>query len=136
MPIDQQAMADIALRLIQDEGRAVQLLQINRTPANPAQEWRGSGAAPNTFVQATAAFMDPVSEKDLGRSDTRGPEDSVSRGIQIAFLAAAENPLVDYTLFDRLIDGALPDGLVYTMGKINLLKPGNIRLLWEIEVFR
>lgn len=137
MAIDQLRMAQVALKLIKAEGRAVQLLRINRTPADAEKPWRGSGANANIFTDATAAFMDPVSEKALGRSDTRGPEDSVVRGFQIAFLASAENPGVDYTLYDRLLDnGVFGTGLVYTMEVINLLAPGEIPLLWEIEVTR
>ena len=137
MAVDQLRMAQVALKLIKAEGRAVRLLKIDRTPADPNKPWRGSGANANTFTAATAAFMDPVSEKALGRSDTRGPEDSVVRGFQIAFLAAAENPGIDYTLYDRLLDdGLFGIPLVYTMVAINLLAPGGVPLLWEIEVSR
>lgn len=137
MAIDQLRMAQVALKLIKDEGRAVQLLRINRTPVDANKPWRGSGANANTSTSATAAFMDPVSEKALGRSDTRGPEDSVVRGFQIAFIAAAEIPGIDLTLYDRLLDdGLFGVPLAYTMVTINLLAPGGVPLLWEIEVSR
>lgn len=134
MAIDYAHMANVALQLLTDRGRGVELLRIERAPDNPSLPWRGSGAQVNLRTPVTAVFVDPVSEKDLGRRTMRGPEDSVVSGKQIAFIAASENPGVDFTTYDRLLD--TDTGLAYTLKEVNLLSPGGTPLLWAIEVER
>ena len=132
--------AQTALRLLQKHGRPVSLIKINRTAMDPNKPWRGSENIPDTTVTVTAVFMDPVSEKDLGRELRRGDEentDNITRGSQICFFAAWENldsagaPL-DLTNYDRMLD----HGVVYTLEEMHVLSPGTTKVMYEARVVR
>jgi len=132
MAINYTKAAATALKLLSANGRPVTLVKINRTPSDPNKPWEGSDNTPDTTVTATAVFVDPVSEKDLGRNLKRGPTDGITKGFQIAFISAAENPGVDLSEYDRMID----NGVVYTVDEIDVLKPGNTILMYEFRVRR
>ena len=127
--------AETVARRIAAKGRVVTMVKKNRSAADPNQPWRGSGLLPDTSVPATALFGDPVSEKDLGRELRRGDEentDNITRGLQVCFIAVAENPTEDLTTFDRMID----NGLVYTVSEMHVLSPGGVPLMYEFYVVR
>lgn len=140
MAVNYTRLAATALRLLQSYGREVTLVKKSRTPADPMMPWKGSDKRVDTTVIVTAAFMDPVSEKNLGREIRRGNEensDNLSRGNQSAFFSPQENldsngDPVDLLLFDRMLD----NGLVYTIDFIRVLKPGPIALLYQATVVR
>lgn len=132
MGINYTKAAEVARKLLVANGRAVTLVKINRQAADPNMPWLGAEGIPGTKVTVTAAFVDPVSEKDLGRNLKRGPNDSIMRGSQIGFISAQENPGVDLTKFDKMID----NGVVYTVDEIDLLKPGNVELMYSFRVRR
>ena len=141
MPISYEKAARTALRMLTENGRPVTLVKINRDPADPSLPWDGPGLKQHTTITAHAAFLDPVSEKDLGSMEKRGREgytDNITRGMKIGFIAAQENldangNPVDLRQFDRLID---TDGRAYTMDEIHLLSPGGTELIYEVRVVR
>jgi hypothetical protein len=128
-----------ALKLLTENGRQVQLVKLSTTPTNPNMPWYGSDEV--VTITATAAFIDPVSEKDLGSLEMLDPvgvdQTSVKSGEQIAFIAATENldangDPVDLTTFNRLID----HGLVYRMVQIHTLSPGGSPLMYQVRLAR
>ncbi|MHA1812691.1 MAG: hypothetical protein ACTSYX_04565 [Candidatus Thorarchaeota archaeon] len=140
MGINYTKAARTALRLLQANGRAVQLVKLNTSPLDDNKPWRGSQENLDTKITVTAVFIDPVSEKDLGSSEMLtnvGNETSVKHGFQIAFIAATENLDVDgnpedLSQYHRMIDG----GLVYRMTEIHTLSPGGSALMYEVKLER
>lgn len=140
MAINYVKAARTALRLLTDNGRSVQLVKLNTTPLDDNMPWRGSQENLDVVITATAAFVDPVSEKDLGTYEALtnvGNETSVKSGFQIAFIAALENldangDPEDLSQYHRLIDG----GLIYRMTEIHTLSPGGSPLMYEVRLER
>jgi hypothetical protein len=140
MAINYEKAARTALKLLTENGRPVQLVKLNTTPLDENMPWRGAQENLDVVLQATAVFVDPVSEKDLGSSEALtnvGNETSVKTGFQIAFIAALENldangVAEDLSQYNRLID----NGLVYRMTEIHTLSPGNTPLMYEVRLER
>lgn len=140
MAINYTKAARTALRLLTANGRPVQLVKLSTTPIDDNMPWRGAQENLDTKITATAAFVDPVSEKDLGSAEMLtnvGNDTSVKHGFQIAFIAATENldangDPVDLSQYNRLIDG----GLVYRMTEIHTLSPGGSPLMYEVRLER
>ncbi len=137
MAKDYSRTAATALRLLTKFGRSVQLVKLSTKAFDDNFPWKGSETLPDTTISVTAAFVDPVSEKDLGSAEIIQPETSVKMGVQIAFIAANENldsngDAVDLTEYHRMIDG----GLVYRMVEIHTLSPGGTPLMYEARLER
>lgn len=123
-----------AVNRIAKYGRTVTFVKKSRTPADPNRPWAGGNGSDET-VQFKCLFTDPVSEKALGTMFRRGDEentDNVTRGGQMCFVAAGENPTVDLTQYDRMLDG----GYSYTMEEMQVLSPGDTRILYLFRVVK
>lgn len=132
MAFDYTEMSDLALSMIGEFGRLVDIVKIEVVPTDTEKPWDGSTTSANTTTSATAVFVDPVSEKDLGREELADPDELGVRGSQIAFIAYAENPGIDFTTYNRILD----HGQTWKIEKANLLQPGGLALLWALEVIR
>lgn len=133
MAFNYEKAARTAYRLLTRNGRPVQLVKLSRAAADPNRPWRGSGLIPDEEkITATVVFVDPVSEKDLGRKEVVGPDTAFRSGTQIGFIAAKENPGVDLTKFNRMVD----HDLVWNIDEIHAFQPGKKILIYELRVSR
>jgi len=140
MAINYEKAARVALRLLTTNGRSVQLVKLSNLEHDPNMPWYGSQDIPDTTITVTAAFLDPVSEKDLGAAESLvnvGNETSVKQGFKIAFIAATENldangNPVDIATYHRMIDG----GFSYRMTEIHTLAPGGSAIMYEVRLER
>lgn len=122
--------ADLAVEMIAENGRAVKVRKLSRTPADPAKPWRGPAAtAPDGFefdVDAIAVIVD-WTEEEIEADQTR-------RDSQHLLIAAKPHvlgtPPVDLKTADALLD----EGRVYSLSKASLLKPGTTAILYEFQV--
>ena len=140
MARDYATAGNRAVTKMQRDGRVVQMVKINPQPFDPNKPWRGSEMLVDTKLNYHAVFVDPVSEKDLGRQLVRGDEentDNITRGMVTAFMAAFENldangNPVDLSSFDRMID----NNLVYTVKEMQILSPGPVPVLYLVYLER
>jgi hypothetical protein len=140
MAINYEKAARTALRLLTANGRAVQLVKLSNKAIDPNRPWYGSEELPDSTITVTAAFLDPVSEKDLGSAEMLtnvGNDSSIKAGSQIAFIAATENldvngNPIDILTYHRMIDG----GFTYRMVEIHKLSPGGATLMYEARLER
>jgi hypothetical protein len=141
MAIDQARMAQIALRLIEENGRDTVFVKFNRTPDDPAAPWQGSSATPATAAEgdrqpARAAFVPPQGAffgRSIGPFDPRRArsvdETSFERLDQVALIAAAGLPsTVDLETFDAVEDG----GRAWRIVNVETLKPADIPLVYAV----
>jgi hypothetical protein len=130
MAVDYIKMAALARTLIGANGRSVTLRQLVTTPANPAKPWRGStdpdgAGAATTTVQAIS--VPPGSVRELGlQIDSPALVQSSSS----IFIVAPPDPPQDLSVYTELID----DAKVYRIHRADELRPGEVTLLYFLEV--
>lgn len=129
--------AATAKRLVEANGRSVDLFKVNRTPADPTQPWRGVSGAPTvpeggitataivSFVPATGSGMGKL-VKDLTGS-------LVSAFDQVGLLASSSLPAgVNAEDFDSIRDG---DDL-WKIVQRGHLKPASTSVLYVLGLKR
>lgn len=136
MAVDYQKAAATALRLINENGRAVTLVKLGQVAADPAKPWRANPnnrVTPQAEQPATGVFV-PASGSALGFLSE--DNEMVKQSEQILLVAAAG--VVGYKVedFNEVVD---PDDAIDTRWRITgveLLKPGAVRILYAIGVKR
>lgn len=118
--------ADLAEELIAENGRPMTVRKLSRTPADPAKPWRGPAAtAPAGYefeVEAIGVVVD-WTEEEYEQDQTR-------RDSKRLLIAAKPHVTADLKSADSLLD----EGLVYSLSKANLLKPGTTAIMYEFQV--
>ncbi len=136
MAVDYQKAAQLALRLISENGRAVTLVKLGQTAADPAKPWRGNPDARNTpeASAATTGVFVPASGGGLGFIS----EDSelVKRSEQILLVAAESVSSYKIEDFNEVIDPEDAIDTRWRVTQVEMLKPAGIRLLYAIGVRR
>lgn len=129
MALDYANFQALAKRLIDENGRAIVLVQSSRTPANGAQPWRaptfpasGTGA---TEVTATGVFL-AYKESDI-------PGQLVKRGEKRCLVAVTDlAPLTDIRQFDAVRD--VDDDETWRILDAQLIHPGDTRILYDLRI--
>jgi len=130
--VDYTALQATARDLVNQAGRPVTFVQLEETPSDANEPWRGAvapRAAANLEVSGDAVAVPPSSATQLGFSSTN--EDFVQRAEQI-LIAVVDAGQPDIDEFDEVIDGA-------TRWKINAvekLQPAGTSLLFFVSVRR
>lgn len=136
MAVDYQKAAQLALRLISENGREVTLVKLGQAASDPAKPWRGNPDArttPEAEAIAPGVFV-PASGSGLGFFSE--DQELIKRSEQILLVAAESVSSYKLEDFNEVID---PEDIVNTRWRIELvrmLKPGAIRLLYAIGVKR
>lgn len=120
-------MAATAKRLIEKNGRTVTLVRLSRSALDTNKPWRGPDPDPDPAPAAITckAVIVPYEAKELEGSLIRN-------GDKRAFIADTSLPDHDLEKFDTLIDG----GDTYKIVSVALFNPGDVRLLYEIQLRR
>ena len=123
-------LAATAKRLVEKNGREVQLVKRNRTSSDPAQPWRGNDGALSVAqgaasLTAIGCFV-PASGSGLGRlvQDVTGR--LVTAFEQVGLIASDSVADADLSGFDYVVDGAV-QWKIEARGE---LRPANKSLLW------
>lgn len=125
--------AATAKRLIEKNGRLVQLLKANTAPDNPAEPWLGNSNAPSTGEggdsrDVKVAFV-PPSGSGLGRSVVQALSGNGKRLDEIGLIASASLPAgVNLEGFDRVRDGSD----IWQIVGMHHLKPADVSILFAI----
>jgi hypothetical protein len=123
--------ADLAVEMIAENGRAMKVRKLSRTPADPAKPWRGPAAtAPDGYefdLDVVAVVID-WTEAEYDQDQTR-------RDSQRLLIAAKPFATATPTPFDlKSADSLLDEGRVYSLSKGNLLKPGTTAILYDFQL--
>lgn len=136
--VDFAKSAALAKRLVEANGRTVELLRQNRTAADPSAPWRGPSFAAEPAagtggrsVEVLACFV-PVGGSGLGRSSIDEGTTVVRSAQQVALVAAPSAAGIDLSDFDVIRDGVD----VWKIIAIHELRPAGTSVLWSIEVTR
>lgn len=117
------ALAAVAKRLIDANGRSVTLIKHGSNPQNTEQPWRGQADYPVAQVTGIAAFV-PATQVDSKLGWKQGAD---------YFLFPASDDgghLLEF--FDELVDGNVHWRIVHA----DVVGPGATRVLYMIEVAR
>lgn len=133
--VDYVKLAGIAETLIADNGRDITLVKYNETPTDTDKPWRSSETSRTTGVEVTVkgVFVEDrgLRFSKLGLAFKQEEDDPIIvRGGQIFFVSANAAGANNLEEFDQLQDGST----VWQIVNVALLKPGETRLLYEIEV--
>jgi hypothetical protein len=135
---DFEKLAATAQRLVEKNGRAMQLIRHNRTAADPTKPWRGNVATPTTGaggdpgLDAIACFV-PASGSGLGRLFQQTAGTLAVAFEQIGLVASGSIADADLSTYDRVID---EDGTSWKIEVRGELKPGSKSLLWFLGLKR
>jgi hypothetical protein len=119
-----------ALKLTAKYGRAMTLVQLDASPANPAQPWKGNTdvrGEPLASLTVNGVFVEPESLERLGKQ--RQSNDFVKSAEQTVIV------IYDGSLgqFDELID---VDASRWTVHNVQELQPGDKIILHYLRVQR
>jgi len=132
MAVDYARMAEVARKLIADNGREIIIRKLQTTASDPNKPWRG-----NTNPDVSGAGLDPVtldavavppsSASDLGFKIMSPDLILNASNIYIAAPPESEADLSEHT---EVKDG----DRVYRITKLDVLRPANTTLLYFIMV--
>lgn len=136
MAVDYAKAAALALRLINENGRAITLVKLGQTPGDVNKPWRSNTTNRTVPEAEEAAFGVFVPPSGSGLGFMSEDSELVKTSEQILLVAAAG--VVGYKVedFNEVID---PEDAVNTRWRITgveLLKPGSTRILYAIGVKR
>jgi hypothetical protein len=126
-----QKIYDNALKLTAKYGRSITLVQLDATPSNVAQPWRGNTdvrGEPIASLSLIGVFVEPESLERLGKQ--RQSNDFVKSAEQVVIIVH-DGPLGK---FDELIDDV--DGSRWVVHNDQELQPGDKIMLHYLRVQR
>lgn len=124
--MDYSSMADLAKRLIGENGRLVTFVKYGVTLPDPAQPWTGPAdprAQPLSSVELYALAVDPGSASRYGISTENS--DLVRLSSRILVMAPGAASTVDLEAFDEVVD----EGARWRVVKVETLRPASVTLL-------
>jgi hypothetical protein len=131
MAINYVKLQATALRLINENGRAITLVRKSRTPADANEPWNGPTGA-DTTLSLTGVFVPPSSVREFGLpalGEGTEYQDMLRFSQQIVIVAPEANDVRNYEILqDRSDDW----GIVATQ----VLRPGDLTMLAFIGVRR
>jgi len=126
--MDYTAMAAMAKRLIDANGRTVTVVKNGTTPQNSEQPWRGLADYPAVSVTGLAAFV-PGSSVATWRVTLR---DNIKFGANYALFPASDDAGNQLEFFDEILD----NGVRWKIVNAEIIGPTTVRLLYLFEVAR
>lgn len=123
-------VAATAKRLVAKYGTTVTLVQLNRTPSDPAKPHLGPTdplASPVDSLSISAVFVEPSDTSKLGIEVSK--IDFLKRATKIAITAAPTDPSV----FDKLQDA---DGTTWSITGASSLNPGGTAVVHFVGLTR
>jgi hypothetical protein len=136
MPVNYTNAAATASRLIEENGRAITLVKLNQTPTDVDKPWRGTTDARNVPELSLAAFGVFVSPSGGGLGFIAEDSEMVRLSEQIVLVAAASLSGYKVEDFNEIIDPEDNINTRWRITKVEMLKPGPVRILYAIGVKR
>jgi hypothetical protein len=127
MAFDYASVLETAQGLITEFGKSVTLRQLDTTPPDPDQPWRGPVDPRAAALAVDAVFVEPSSLQTLGVNVQL--LDWLKRAQQTAIVATS----ADLSEFSELVD---TDSSVWRVVGVSTLNPGGTRILHFVGVER
>lgn len=133
--VDYVRLSKTVDKLIKKNGRVINLLKIDQTPADVDKPWNGPADSPSPYtkLELSGVFVPPTSVREFGLpalGDGTDFNDLVLSSQQVVIVYPGENNLKDYISLEDT------DGKVWGITGIQILKPGNTTMLGFIGVKR
>jgi hypothetical protein len=130
--VDYTRLAEMAERLVRNNGRSISFVKLNTTPANPSRPWKGPASGGETTLALNGVFVPPNTVRQFGLTALgEGTEfkDLVTFSEQIIITAQGDNDLREFT---SVVDNGDRWGII----GLQVLKPGSTTLLAFVGVRR
>lgn len=129
MALDYTKFRAVAEQLITDNGRALTLVRKDQgNPADPAKPWRASTGAADVSLAITGVFIDFEQEDFDETLVRRGDKRVLAAASQVETVAGASFDEIED--FDYVLDGTDRWDIV----QVNVIEPGSLRILYDIQV--
>lgn len=129
MAVNYTNLRAVAERLIGENGRSLTLVRRDQgNPTDPAKPWRDSTGASDVTLVVTGVFIDFEQEDTDGTLVRRGDKRVLAAASEVETVAGASfDELEDY---DYILDGTDRWDIV----KVDVIEPGSLRVLYDIQV--
>ena len=128
--VDYVSFQNLAERLIEANGRTISLVRRDQdNPADPAKPWRGSTEAATITVVVKGVFIEFEKEDFDGTLVRRGDKRVLiaDKSVIDEGGSAANLKIEDY---DHILDG----GVRWKIMKAELIEPGPLRIMFDLQV--
>lgn len=130
--VDYVRLSATANRLIEKNGRSIQFVRLNESPADPDKPWNGPAAGGEGNLDLFGVFVPPNTVRQFGLSALgEGTEfqDLLTMSEQVIITAQAEN---DLRLYTEVVDRSQRWGII----GLQVLRPADVTLLAFVGVRR
>ncbi len=127
--VDMARMADVAQRLLRDNGRLVTFIKLDRTPADAAKPWNGPSdprATPADTADMWAAPLHPESLVNLGFTGRN--QDLVKEAEMLFIVGPGSTSTKDISGWDEVLDEGVRYGVILT----EKLRPATVNVLFFV----
>lgn len=127
MAKDYSALQDKAKDLIEHYGKTVELLKESRTSANPSAPWEGTTTAETRVTGVYAVYVPLFGEAAvMGAIASLGG--TVNKSMNSFLIGVVSGH--DVRTFQKVVE----DSKVWRITKVDVIKPGDTVLLYQVEV--
>lgn len=124
--MDYVRSAATAKRLIERDGRTVNIYRKQTTPADVTKPWRGPASPTDILVATVKAVVYPFETKDVDGTIIRRGDSRIM---------VAHDSLVGVTDLEDL-DWVADGALYYKIENVHVIAPGDVRIAYEIKIRR
>lgn len=126
--MDYAKLAKTVVRLINENGRAIQVQKLSAVPADSDKPWQGPGIPTVAKSLDVIGVFVPASGGELGIKFVSS--ELLSRVSEVLLLAP--HPTEDLTTINQILD----EGLTFGVSWIAQLKPAGVVMLYAVGVSR
>jgi hypothetical protein len=131
MAINYTRFRAVAERLIEENGRSMSLRRMDQgNPADPLRPWRASDGDDNIALTVIGVFIDFDLEDIDGTLVKQGDKRVLVAATSVEDAAEVGMDFDEVEDFDSLFDGSENWKIV----KVNVIEPGTLRILYDIQV--
>jgi hypothetical protein len=124
--MDYARSAATAKRLIERDGRTVNIYRKQTTPADASKPWRGPAAPADILVASVKGVVYPFESKDVDGTIIRLTDSRIM---------IAHDSLVGVTDFE-VLDWVEDSGVYYKIEHVAVIGPGDTRIAYDIKIRR
>ncbi len=129
MALDYVSFQNLAERLIEENGRTISLVRRDQgNPTDPSKPWRGSTEADEITVVVKGVFVEFEKQDFDGTLVRRGDKRILIADKSVNDESSASNLKIED--YDHVLDG----GVRWKIITAELIEPGDLRIMFDIQV--